>query len=152
MGLALAPGSRLRTRPARWSDAPRCARIFLDGRRAACPWQPAERFRLDDYDTCVADDEVLVAELDGEVVGFASVDPPARTVHTLFVDPRWRNHGIGSLLLREALARLSGPAELTCAARNAAARAFYERQGWVAAPDDDAAPLVVYRKPVQSTR
>ncbi|HYH19506.1 MAG TPA: GNAT family N-acetyltransferase [Azospirillum sp.] len=147
-------GLRIVTRHAAAGDGPRCARIFLDGRRRAFPWQPAERFGLDDYYDCVEDETVLVAEVDGRVVGFVSIDRPQRVVHNLFIDPDWQNRGIGTALLREALASLNGPAELTCAARNAAARAFYEHNGWVPVRSADAAdsPHIIYRKPHPACR
>ncbi len=141
---------RVSIRFARTGDGLRCAEIFLHGRRRAFPWQPEERFRLDDYYDCVEEDEVLVAELDGTVVGFVSIDTPDRFIHTLFIDPVWRGRGIGTALLREALLLLEGSAHLACAARNAAARAFYEHNGWTPVPnprpDGEPDPLVVYRK------
>ncbi|OYD82208.1 GNAT family N-acetyltransferase [Azospirillum brasilense] len=153
-------GLRISIRFATAADGPRCADIFLHGRRNAFSWQPEDRFGLDDYYDCVDGEEVLVAELDGAragdgtatrlIVGFVSVDAGDRFIHTLFIDPLWRGRGIGSALLREALALLRGSAELACASRNAAARAFYEHNGWTpvpgAGPEGDAAPLVVYRK------
>ncbi|HEY0832384.1 MAG TPA: GNAT family N-acetyltransferase [Azospirillum sp.] len=152
--MAFVNGLRIVTRHATAGDAPRCARIFLDGRRRAFPWQPAERFGLDDYYDCVEDETVLVAEVDGTVVGFVSIDRPQRFVHTLFIDPDWQSRGIGTALLREALASLNGPAELTCSARNAAARAFYEHNGWVPVDGAEAAdtPHVVYRMPHPTCR
>ncbi|AIB13374.1 acetyltransferase (plasmid) [Azospirillum argentinense] len=146
-------GLRIDIRFATAADGPRCADIFLHGRRAAFSWQPEDRFGLDDYYDCVDGEEVLVAELDGTtrlVVGFVSVDASERFIHTLFIDPQWRGRGIGSALLREALTLLRGSAELACASRNAAARAFYEHNGWTPVPatetGGDAEPLVVYRK------
>ena len=153
-------GLRISIRFATAADGPRCADIFLHGRRNAFPWQPEDRFRLDDYYDCVDGEEVLVAELDdartgagmvaGMVVGFVSVDVADRFIHNLFIDPLWRGQGIGSALLREALALLHGSAKLACASRNAAARAFYEHNGWTPVPvpgfGDKASPLVVYRK------
>ncbi|CAO3455371.1 acetyltransferase (putative) [Azospirillum argentinense] len=146
-------GLRIDIRFATAADGPRCADIFLHGRRAAFSWQPEDRFGLDDYYDCVDGEEVLVAELDGAaqlVVGFVSVDAGERFIHTLFIDPQWRGRGIGSALLREALTLLRGSAELACASRNAAARAFYEHNGWTPVPatetGGDAEPLVVYRK------
>ncbi|PWC31030.1 GNAT family N-acetyltransferase [Azospirillum sp. TSO35-2] len=145
-------GVRIAIRSARAADQARCAEIFLDGRRAAFPWQPADRFGLDDYYDCVREDIVLVAESDGAVVGFVSLDPQARVIHNLFIAPDWHKRGIGSALLRAALDRLGGslrhgPAELACAARNAAARAFYERNGWtpVTAASSQPDALVLYR-------
>lgn len=158
-------GLRISIRFATAADGPRCADIFLHGRRNAFSWHPEDRFGLDDYYDCVDGEEVLVAELDVAprtgtgpgagttvrlVVGFLSVDVGERFIHNLFIDPLWRGRGIGSALLREALALLHGSAELACASRNAAARAFYEHNGWTPVPDTgpegDAAPLVVYRK------
>ncbi|WP_114861079.1 GNAT family N-acetyltransferase [Azospirillum brasilense] len=143
-------GLRIDIRFATAADGPRCADIFLHGRRAAFSWQPEDRFGLDDYYDCVDGEEVLVAEAGGCVVGFVSVDAGERFIHTLFIDPLWRGQGIGSALLREALTLLRGSAELACASRNAAARAFYEHNGWTPVPaaetGGDAEPLVVYRK------
>lgn len=143
-------GGRIAIRSACSADSERCAEIFLHGRRQAFSWQPADRFGLDDYYDCVREDAVLVAEADGAVVGFVSLDPQAGVIHNLFIDPGWHKRGIGSALLREALALLRGgphPVELACAARNAAARAFYERNGWtpVAPPSDQPDALVLYR-------
>ncbi|MBK3775410.1 GNAT family N-acetyltransferase [Azospirillum sp. YIM DDC1] len=143
-------GLRISIRFATAADGPRCADIFLHGRRAAFSWQPEDRFGLDDYYDCVDGEEVLVAEAGGGVVGFISVDVADRFIHNLFIAPLWRGRGIGSALLREALALLRGSAELACASRNAAARAFYEHNGWTPVPaaetGGDAEPLVVYRK------
>ncbi len=143
-------GVRIAIRSARAADAARCAEIFLHGRRQAFSWHPADRFGLNDYYDCVREDTVLVAEVEGAVVGFVSLDPQARVIHNLFIDPGWHKRGIGSALLREALGLLHGsqrPAELACAARNAAARAFYERNGWMAvnAPSNQHDALVLYR-------
>ncbi len=148
-------GPRVSIRFARPTDGPRCAEIFLLGRRAAFPWHPEDRFGLNDYYDCVEGEEILVAEADGRaaesvIVGFISVDVAERFIHNLFIDPLWRGRGIGSALLREALSLLQGSAELTCAARNEAARAFYEHNGWTpvlpAGLGDEVDPLVVYRK------
>jgi len=143
-------GVRIAIRSARDADSARCAEIFLHGRRQAFSWQPADRFGLDDYYDCVRGDSVLVAETDGAVVGFVSLDPKAGIIHNLFIDPGWRKRGIGSALLSEALELLQGgarPAELACAARNAAARAFYERNGWTPVGEVSNQPdaLVLYR-------
>jgi len=145
-----ADGFHIGIRLARVGDGPRCAEIFLNGRRKAFPWQPEDRFGLDDYYDCVDGEEVLVAEVDGGVVGFISIDAPERFIHNLFIDPAWRGRGIGSALLREALMLLQGSAHLACAARNAAARAFYEHNGWIPVPSvrpgGETDPLVTYRK------
>jgi len=85
--------------------------------------------------------EVLVADVDGSVAGFASYGPsedPAEDVrvgelHALYVAPeRWRS-GVGTALLVQAEARLAAlafdSARLRVLAANEQARRFYERAG-----------------------
>jgi GNAT superfamily N-acetyltransferase len=108
---------------------------YLDGLRAserAAGWEralQAERPR----------GGVLVAERDGEVVGFANVGPAADLdgageLYAINVDPAHWGTGTGRALLAAAqdeLARL-GFAEtvLWVLPANARARRFYERAGW----------------------
>ena len=90
-----------------------------------------------------AADRLVVAEVDGEVVGLADVhvspslehDRPAAKLAALVVDERHRGAGIGRALVAamEAEARARGCAVLflTTAERRADAHAFYERVGLV---------------------
>ncbi len=89
----------------------------------------------------VVGDRVVVAELDGEVVGLAhlQVSPaiererPAGKIGALVVDEARRGHGIGRALVHamEDEARLRGCEllYLTTAERRDDAHAFYERLG-----------------------
>ena len=73
---------------------------------------------------------VRVAERDGAVVGFAAVDPEARELEFLFVDPVAIGTGAGSALLRDALAeaRMAGLGELLIES-DPDAEPFYRSQG-----------------------
>jgi GNAT superfamily N-acetyltransferase len=73
---------------------------------------------------------VRVAERDGAVVGFAAVDPAARELEMLFVDPAAIGTGAGRALLRDALAaaREAGLAELVIES-DPDAEPFYRSQG-----------------------
>jgi ribosomal protein S18 acetylase RimI-like enzyme len=108
---------------------------FLDGLRAedrAAYWEAA--LARDDWPGVV-----LVAEHDGEVVGFAALGPSpnpegAGELFAINVDPAHWGSGAGRALLEAAqdeLARL-GFAEtvLWVLPANARARRFYERAGW----------------------
>lgn len=136
-------------RTVRATDGCRCAEIFLEGRRQAFCWQPPEAFRLEDYEPCVEGQEVWVAELNGEIVGFVSLCRPEHIVYNVFVDPRWQHRGIGRRLLDSALQRMTGAARLHCDVRNTSARAFYAAVGWTMEPRRNTPaldPFIVYRK------
>ena len=87
---------------------------------------------------------VLLAEEDGEVVGFAVVrasgdeDAAAETgeLDGLYTDPSVWGTGVGRALLDEAVARLTAAgfedATLWTAEDNDRPRRIYERAGWVA--------------------
>ncbi|MEI6560172.1 MAG: GNAT family N-acetyltransferase [Rhodospirillaceae bacterium] len=138
--------ARVILRPAEAADSPRCADIFLAGRRAACPGRPPDRFRLQDYYASVVGEEVWVAEAGGDVVGFISAALPDNVIQNLFVDAGWRNRGIGRDLLNCALSHLGRVVHLRCSARNHAARGFYRRNGWVEIESEANGDTVLYRK------
>lgn len=87
-------------------------------------------------------DRLVVAEVEGAVVGFASVhislsveyDEPAAKLSAIVVDQEHRRRGIGQALVAavEAEARARGCCLifLTSAERRGAARAFYGRIGF----------------------
>jgi ribosomal protein S18 acetylase RimI-like enzyme len=87
-------------------------------------------------------EDVLVAEVDGEVAGYVMLGPPLPLesnshvveVKALAVDPARHRQGIGRLLVdaavRAALARSARRLTLRVLASNEAARAFYESCGF----------------------
>jgi GNAT superfamily N-acetyltransferase len=90
----------------------------------------------------VVGDRVVVAEVDGEVVGLAHLqvspaierDRPAAKLGALIVDKAHRGHGIGRALVeameQEARRRGCELLFLTTAERRDDAHAFYERAGF----------------------
>jgi ribosomal protein S18 acetylase RimI-like enzyme len=141
----------IRVRPAAPPDAPAMGRVHV---RA---WQAAYRGQLPDayLDDLRAEDRaaywdgalrregrrgvVLVAERDGEVVGFAAAGPSpdpegAGELFAIDLDPAHWGTGAGRALLEAAQAELDrmGFAEwvLWVLPGNARARRFYEAAGW----------------------
>jgi ribosomal protein S18 acetylase RimI-like enzyme len=82
------------------------------------------------------DAEFLVAERDGEVVGYLHYDSEGTEpeLHRIYVDPAQKRGGMGSALMRELHTRLASGSSyvLLVAEANTAAQAFYERHGLVA--------------------
>jgi putative acetyltransferase len=133
--------SEISLRPYLPADAARCAEIF----RAGVEELTSEDYSADQRDAWAAkanDAEAfavrlvkaltLVALIDGEVVGFASLRG-ASDLDMLYVDPRFARRGVGGALV-DALARLAQArgAELLTSEVSDTARPLFERQGFVA--------------------
>lgn len=84
----------------------------------------------------IAMQRVTLAERDGQLLGFMAEEEG--WVTQLYLDPDARRGGVGSALIADAKAR-NGALTLWCFAENAAARAFYEKQGFVAVEFTDGA-------------
>jgi ribosomal protein S18 acetylase RimI-like enzyme len=91
----------------------------------------------------VADAFTYVAELDGDFAGYCYVAAPSREADlgseaaelvAMYVDPEHWRRGVGTMLMRAALERLSGlpyrEAVLWTFKENDRAIAFYEKHGW----------------------
>lgn len=74
--------------------------------------------------------EVRLAVLDDELVGFVAAS--TESIAQLYVAAGFQRRGIGAGLLAWAKAQSGGSLWLYTFARNAGARAFYERHGFVA--------------------
>jgi GNAT superfamily N-acetyltransferase len=76
--------------------------------------------------------DTMVAEIDGELVGFTMVE--GDEVEQVFVDPRSHGAGVAAPLLAAAEQQVAAAghevAWLAVVVGNARARAFYEKHGW----------------------
>lgn len=86
------------------------------------------------FETEIAvEEQVYVAEVDGQMAGFLAVKDRGGGhgyVHQIFVSPEFQRHGVGSALMQ--LAKRLAPAglRLHTLQRNTQAAAFYERHGF----------------------
>lgn len=106
------------------------SRIYLESRQDTFTWLSPTSFRLSDFDRDTAGEAIWVAERQGTLLGFVSVDEADNFIHNLFVATQWLGHGIGSQLLATSLANINSPARLKCLLDNARAIAFYRTKGW----------------------
>jgi GNAT superfamily N-acetyltransferase len=106
-------------------------RVFLASRRQAKPYLPelhTDAEILVWMETIVlATHEVTVAELAGQIVGFAAVE--GDLLAHLYVDPREQRRGIGGALLEWVKELRPTGFRLWVFQRNEAARSFYEARG-----------------------
>ena len=121
----------VRVRVASTADADAITAVHLASRAAALPWLPRvhsdEATRWWVEHVVLAEHRTWVA-VDGEdVVGFASLSPGH--LEQLYLDPDRRRQGIGTLLFRQVQQNSPEGFTFFVFARNAPARAFYERHG-----------------------
>jgi ribosomal protein S18 acetylase RimI-like enzyme len=138
--------SELCIRPATIADAEAVGRISAE-RESGVAAEHAERFRREVRDASKrGTSQVLVAELDGQVVGFgrtryfdeercgaAGEAPEGWYLAGVVVDPRFRRRGVGSRLTTERLewiAQRSGSAYYFANALNRVSIALHERFGF----------------------
>ncbi|WP_269085566.1 GNAT family N-acetyltransferase [Agrobacterium tumefaciens] len=78
--------------------------------------------------------DVVVAEMDGVVVGWGACDAKPHHISDLWVDPTWQGKGIGKALIVHFLDRMRAEglplATIDTHARNRAALGLYERCGF----------------------
>jgi putative acetyltransferase len=131
-------------RPAVAADAASMSQVhFAAVRRTAAPFYPPEIIdswsqapderRHEQFRSAIAvrDELFLVAERDGEVVGFGSIVPAASELRAVYVHPDVGRSGVGGAILRdlEGMARARGLPTLHMDA-SLNAEAFYSRHGY----------------------
>ena len=119
------------------ADADATATMYIASRRAMLPdlREPHTEAETRAWmrDVVFTRHSVRLADVDGEIVGFAARD--GAWLMNLYVKPGWTGRRIGSKLLEVVLTEAAGATpmlRLHTFARNEGARRFYERQGFVA--------------------
>ncbi|AVK64814.1 GNAT family N-acetyltransferase [Lactobacillus sp. CBA3606] len=121
------------------ADRAALAQIYLVDRQQDFPW--VTNPRLQDFDQDSRGEFVLVAWIDGQRAGFCSLYRLANFIHLLFVDPAFRQLGVGENLLTEMRQYATEPVTLKCVMANEAALRFYARVGFqIVKADRDALP------------
>lgn len=112
------------------ADRPFLRTLYLAARRANWWWMDGSHWQLEDFDSVILGETVLVAEQQGERVGFAGLLANDNFLHSLYVAPAWQGRGVGSALLQEVQGRFTATGALKCLLKNEAAQAFYIKHGW----------------------
>lgn len=112
------------------SDYPALRRIYLESRHKRFHWAKIEEMKLEDFDRDTVEEEIILAEEDSRILGFASLYLPDNFVHNLFVHPDVFGKGVGNLLINAAIERMNKPVRLKCVSENHKAINFYEANGW----------------------
>lgn len=129
------PGADVLVRAFREADRTALRAVFLLSRRQAFHFLVDKHYALTDFDHATAGEDVWVAEIGDEVVGFASVWAEDSFVHNLFVHPDHAGRGAGTALLGRLARHYAPPLTLKCLKENTPALRFYRRLGWYVESD-----------------
>lgn len=112
------------------SDHIRCAEIYCDAWNDAMP-HVRRSISIDEFERETEEDDILVALLNGQIVGYIAFYEPEYFVHHLFIDPKTQGEGVGTALLGH-VANLAGslPVSLKCQLDNRKALSFYAAFGF----------------------
>ncbi|MFN8634872.1 MAG: GNAT family N-acetyltransferase [Chloroflexota bacterium] len=95
--------------------------------------EPKDEWRRRFETEIAAEEQVFVAEVDGQLAGFLALKDRGGGqgyLHEIFVEPEYQHRGIGSILMRLAKELAPAGLRLHTLQRNARAAAFYERHGF----------------------
>jgi GNAT superfamily N-acetyltransferase len=139
------------------ADAEALTRLMIAARRAVMPGLAEPRTEAEVHawmrDVVLPSRSVLIAEVGSEIAGFAARNDA--WLDALYVKVGWTGQGIGRQLLDAMLAEAAASwpvMRLYAFQRNAGARRFYERNGFVAvaltdgAGNEEREPDVLYER------
>lgn len=115
-------------------DRQAVATIYLRDRQLDFPW--VAKPDIADFDRDSRGERVLVAEIDGQIAGFASLMRVMDFVHLLFVAPEFRHQGVGHALIQAMRQDAVGTLTLKCVIDNEEALKFYAHEGFAVKRED----------------
>jgi len=120
----------LNIRAASELDYPELRYIYLESRRKSFHWADSDEMALEDFDKDTIEEYILLAEENGQIIGFASLYLPDNFIHNLFIHPDYSGKGAGRQLLQASIEKMNKPIRLKCVSENHKAMKFYEKNGW----------------------
>jgi GNAT superfamily N-acetyltransferase len=116
----------------RKSDYEPLRTLFLKERINTFSWLDPSEFQLNDFERDTKGELILAALLDDIPVGFISIWMKGNFIHHLYIDQQYQGQGIGTELLKAAIAKTGFPLTLKCLENNIKAVQFYFSKGFVA--------------------
>lgn len=110
-------------------DMPHLCVLFNEARAGNLSF-PKTEYGIEEFLKFVEGERIVVARIDGDIVGFAAIWEPENFLHHLYVSPKYQRQGVGSTLLKYCISQCGLPMSLKCIEANSAANRFYEKHGW----------------------
>lgn len=123
--------SEILVRPFKDSDQSTLAEMYCRLNTETFTWMPARSFSIEDFNKDTMGEDILVASLNGRLLGFVSVLSAESLIHHLYVDSKTQGQGLGKLLLDSGIQFINkNPVYLNCRAKNERALNFYKKYGF----------------------
>ena len=121
-------------RPMKPTERETVAEIYLRDRQRYFPWvaQP----NITDFARDSRGEALFVAEINGQIAGFASLLRVMDFIHLLFVAPEFQHQGVGHALIQRMRREAVGTLTLKCVIDNEAALKFYASEGFAIKRED----------------
>lgn len=116
--------------PLSGSRPPFSAHLVSGVAKGSLTWLDSSDWKLEDFDRAVIGEKVIVAERDGKILGFASIELHENFLHNLFIDPEYQGQGVGSHLIGVVEQNFTRTGALKCLVKNEKSIAFYLNRGW----------------------
>lgn len=124
----------MQIRKMKHSDQITVAKIYQEDRTRYFPWVAAPD--LTDFKRDSQREAVFVAEINGDIAGFVSLNRVMSFIHLLFVAPAYQHQGVGHALIDMMRREASGPLTLKCVIDNVEALKFYDHEGFIIKRED----------------
>lgn len=109
------------------NDKEALSQIYFNVRHANFIWL---EHGLSSFNQDTAGEFILVARVDDEIVGFASVWLMDNFLHHLYIANHFQRKGIGTMLLNRIIKNSDSDVTLKCLKRNSLGIKFYRKRGW----------------------
>lgn len=112
------------------SDISALRELYLKVRQITFTWADPTKFNILDFDRDTEGETILAAIRDKAIMGFISIWMVDNFIHHLYIDEKYQKIGVGTALLKAALAKTKFPVKLKCLEKNSGAIAFYKKSGF----------------------
>jgi GNAT superfamily N-acetyltransferase len=105
--------------------------LFFKTRLTTSSFADTSQYNLSDFDKATEDEYIFIALLDESLIGFISVWVADNFIHHLYVEEKFQNQRVGTLLLNNVLHKFGYPVRLKCEESNTKALRFYKQRGFI---------------------
>ncbi|RAJ08996.1 GNAT family N-acetyltransferase [Arenibacter echinorum] len=117
------------------NDRTRLQEIYFEVRISTFTWLPKDSIDKSSFNQDTKGEYILVAKMENEIVGFASVWLQDSFLHHLYISNNFQGKGIGTMLLNKVIEKSNSDLALKCLKKNKLGIHFYLKSGWVAASE-----------------